>query len=94
MNEYELMLVFKPDIDAKDVEKRDNIVKKLLTGAKYTVKDITTIGKKTLAYPIKHQAEGLYVLCHLTADSLHVSDIETQGKIGGDVLRFLLTRQS
>lgn len=89
MRHYELMLVLVPTFDATDGKKTGEFVKKLVGSA--SVQSITMLGKKHLAYPIRKQTEGVYVLVALAADQLPSSDVEKQTQLGTDVLRFLLT---
>lgn len=88
--QYELMVVFHPTVDASDAKKLEEGVKKLV-GDSATLSDVKLLGKKSLAYPIQKQTEGVYVLATLTAEALHVSDIEKRTKVGAEVLRYLLT---
>lgn len=89
---YELMLLLKPDVEEKDTKKRDDIIKKLLSDATYTLTSTKSWGKKELAYPIAHQIEATYVLCLLEGENLSIGSIETKAKLDPTVLRFLLTR--
>jgi ribosomal protein S6 len=85
---YELLLVFRSDVDVTD-KTAPAIVGKLL-GEKVTVDSITILGKKTLAYEIKHQKEGLYVLVQCSG-LIIVHDLEKRVQLGTEVLRYLLT---
>ncbi|MBI5448779.1 30S ribosomal protein S6 [Candidatus Gottesmanbacteria bacterium] len=89
MRQYELMLVLVPEFDATDEKKAGELVKLLVGNA--TVQSLAMMGKKRLAYPIRKQTEGLYVLVRLTANEMKTSDVERQTQLGTDVLRFLLT---
>ena len=91
MKSYELMLIFKPDYPVEDKEKLDALLSKLVKGA--TIGEVTVLGKKHLEYPIEKQTEGMYVLVHLQADTLKVSDIEREMRLGTDIIRYLLTAQ-
>lgn len=90
MRQYEFMLVFRPDFDTKDVKKRDSVIEKLLGQSPVKIKDVTDMGKKRLAYPIKKQEEGIYVLVILTGEAVKVGDIEKQARLQTDVIRYLL----
>jgi len=86
---YELMVIAKSDFPVEDTKKRDELLLKLVKGAE--LKEVTVLGKKELAYPIKKQKEGIYIVATLTGSSLKVSDLEAESKLGSDVIRFLLT---
>lgn len=86
---YELMLVLSPDFDSKDEKKVKDLISKLV-GVDSSVSQLTMIGKKALAYPIKKFTEGIYVLAKLSG-LIKVEQIEKQVKLNELVLRYLLT---
>ena len=88
MRAYELMVVFRSELDVTDKFATDAVTKLVAQEAK--VAEISLLGKKLLAYPIKKQNEGIYVLAKLTG-AIHVHEIEKKVQLGTDVLRFLLT---
>ncbi len=92
---YELMVVIRPDFgppagEASVLEKSARtLVEKLIGDRK--IKELTVMGKKRLAYPIKKQTEGVYVVVTFSGDAINIGAFEKQVKLGTDVLRFLLT---
>jgi len=85
---YELMLVIRPDFGVEEKQVRD-LIEKLIGDRK--IKELTVMGKKRLAYPIKKQTEGVYVVATFTGGPMDIGAFEKQTKLGTDVLRFLLT---
>lgn len=85
---YELMGIVKSDFPVDDKKKLEELVGKLAKGA--TIQDISVIGKKSLAYPIKKQKEGIYFVATLAANQLKASDLTTEAKLGSDVIRCML----
>jgi small subunit ribosomal protein S6 len=85
---YELMVVLRPDfgVDEKDVKAA---LMKLLSGRE--LKELTVLGKKQLAYPIKKQSEGVYAVAVIEGAPIKVGELEKQLKMGTDILRYLLT---
>lgn len=88
---YELMVIAKSDFPVEDTKKVDELITRLVKGA--TIKDITVLGKKQLAYPIKKQSEGIYILVSLEGSSLNTGDLETESKLGTDIIRFMLIQK-
>ena len=84
------MLVFRPDFDTKDVKKRDEVIKMLLSQTSSKVKEISDLGKKRLAYPIKKFEEGGYIVAQLEGGAIKLGDIEKQSRLQTDVIRYLL----
>lgn len=88
---YELMLVVRPDFPVEDTKIRNDLISKLVKGA--TIIDVTVVGKKHLAYPIRKQTDGIYIISHITGDSIKTAAIEKEAKLGTDVIRFLLVER-
>lgn len=99
---YELMLILRPDfgVPARNASSssasvaggEEKAVRELVgkfTGG-LTVDTLTVMGKKALAYPIKKQKEGVYVLATVKGEAVKVSELERQMKLGTDILRYLL----
>lgn len=87
---YELMVVLRPDfgVDEKPIK---TLVAKLI--GERELKELTVLGKKRLAYPIKKQTEGVYAVATVAGDPLKVVELEKQMKIGTDILRYLLIKK-
>jgi small subunit ribosomal protein S6 len=82
------MLVLRPDFGVEEKSARA-LVEKLIGDRK--IKELTVMGKKRLAYPIKKQTEGVYVVATFTGGAMDIGAFEKQTKLGSDVLRFLIT---
>lgn len=83
------MIVVKPDVEVTDKTARD-IVEKMM-GDRATISEVTILGKKRLAYPIRKLNEGTYILAKIHGAKMNVHEIEKKVQLGSDVLRFLLT---
>ncbi|MFH0831119.1 MAG: 30S ribosomal protein S6 [Parcubacteria group bacterium] len=60
-------------------------------GAKVTAESIW--GRIKMAYPIKHQTHGNYVLWRITIDPQQIAKLGAELRVQESVLRFLLTEQ-
>lgn len=90
MRSYELMLVLAPDSTVDTLEKQESLVKKLVGDVDIHIQEVTSLGKKQLAYPIQKHKDGIYVLVQLEAPPLSVGVLEKQARLGTDVIRYLL----
>ena len=54
---YELMLVLRSDVDVSEKNVTDVVTK--MIGDKAKIVSVSVVGKKTFAYPIKKQKEGI-----------------------------------
>lgn len=90
MTTYDFMLIVRSDIALDTKQKQEDIIRKLV-GDTMQIAEISFLGKKTLAYPIKKQIDGTYLLAKLTGGTLIVGDIEKRVKLDESILRYLLT---
>ncbi len=86
---YELMVVLATTGDYESEKKREDVVKKLL-GEAMNIDLLTLLGKKQLAYPIKKQSEGVYLVAQVSGAAIKVGDIQKKINQMPDVLRYML----
>ncbi|MDP3888905.1 MAG: 30S ribosomal protein S6 [bacterium] len=91
MRDYELALILFPE-EQKEREKVISKVKKDLEGLGGTIKKEDEWGKKTLAYPIKHQNEGVYFLWEISLGSEKTNELEKKFRLEEKILRHLLVK--
>ena len=90
MRKYELVLVLRPSIKEADR-------KKLLETVKSFLKDVTfkkeeEWGQKPLAYPIKKEVAGFYILWQFESEAGVPTDFEQRLIRNDDIIRHLLLR--
>jgi small subunit ribosomal protein S6 len=91
MNEYEIAILFDPDLEV-DLEKATDKVEKIFTdnGAKVTNTD--NWGKRKMAYQIKKHDSAVYVIYTAEVPGEKVQKIESILNITDEVVRFLIVR--
>lgn len=92
MRNYEIMYILKADLDEAAREAEMGNIQKLLekNGAKVLDADIK-MGLRELAYEIKDQTKGFYVLLKVEADENALYQFNRKVKINPAVLRHLVT---
>ena len=92
MRNYEIMYILKADLDEAAREVEMGNIQKLLekNGAKVLDTDIK-MGLRELAYEIKDQTKGFYVLLKVEADENALYQFNRKVKINPAVLRHLVT---
>ena len=92
MRNYEIMYILKADLDEAAREAEMNNVQTLLekNGAKVNNTD-TKMGLRELAYEIKDQTKGFYVVLKVEADENALYQFNRKVKINPAVLRHLVT---
>lgn len=89
MKNYELLAIFKPNLDVEEVDK--NLAKLEETIVSYKGKILSTdkIGRKKLAYEIQKFRDGFFVTQILTLPADKISDFKRQLKLNDSVLRIM-----
>lgn len=90
MHEYELVFIAKADLDETSLNDVINRVKTWITDGKGEIVKVDLWGKRRLAYPIRKQTEGIYVLMNVNMDPKLGATLERNLGLNESVLRFLL----
>ena len=93
MSAYELMYIVKPELDDQAVQQEIERVSQLIQTNGGQIKKVTPWGKRRLAYSVKDQREGYYVVEEFDLDQAKVTEVERVLKISDTVFRHLLVRQ-
>ncbi len=92
LRDYELVLVISPEVAEEKFEATIDNVSQFITGKGGTISGIERWGKRKLAYPIRHFAEGSYVLARFKLKAGFDKEMEANLRISEEVLRHLLVR--
>lgn len=90
MSPYELMYIVKPELDDAAVQQEIDKINQLIKTNGGQVKKVTPWGKRRLAYTVKDQREGHYVVAEFDLDRGRVQEVERVLKISDSVFRHLL----
>ena len=93
MSAYELMYIVKPELDDQAVQQEIDKVGQLIQTNGGQLKKVTPWGKRRLAYTVKDNREGHYVVAEFDLDQAKVQEVERVLKISDTVFRHLLVRQ-
>ena len=89
---YEHLLIARQDISAQAVDALATHLKTIVEGEGGKVEKQEYWGLRSLAYRIKKNRKGHYVLLNINAPAKAVMELERQLKINEDVLRFLTVK--
>src|SRR5260370_25938243 len=89
---YETVFIARQDISATQVEALTDTFAAVIAEGKGEVKKREYWGLRTLAFRIKKNRKGHYVLFNLDAPPAAVSEMERNMRINEDILRFLTVR--
>ena len=89
---YEHLLIARQDISAQQVDALATHLKTIVEGEGGKIEKQEYWGLRGLAYRIKKNRKGHYVLLNINAPSSAVIELERQLKINEDVLRYLTVK--
>ena len=91
MRQYEFALVLKESA-GKDEVKAKKIATDLVSSVKGKIIKSTTLGMRSLAYPIKKQTNGWYGIFVVELPEDLMPELDKQVRINESVIRYLLVR--
>ena len=91
MRRYELMLLFRPDLEDDKLQAAVEKVTRAIVNAGGALTKVSPWGKRRLAYDIKHFREASYFLIHFDIAPSEVRGIERGILITEEILRHLVT---
>lgn len=93
MREYEILYIVRADLDDDKVQDIIKRVNTLIEKSDGSVDRTNIWGKRKLAYEVKHQKEGSYVLQDFQIGPDRIPELEAALKITEEVLRHLIVRK-
>ncbi len=92
MNNYETIMIINSNLDEAatkaSVEKITDLI-----NANGKVESVEEIGKKKLAYPIKKQAEGYYVLVNFSSNPEFIDELDRVYNITDEVIKHIVVKK-
>lgn len=91
MKKYEIMYILKANLE--DAQRKEIIEKlhSLLTNEGAKVTNVNEWGLRDLAYPIKKETKGYYVVIKVECEPNATKEFDRKTKINNNVLRYLIT---
>ena len=92
MNKYEAVFIINPNVEEAGVkeliEKFSNIINN-----DGKVEEVQEMGKRKLAYEIKKNSEGIYVLINFEANPDLIKELERNYRITDAIIKFIVVRK-
>ena len=92
MSKYESIMILVAATAAEEITAIIEKVKELITSNDGTILKIENIGKKKLAYEIKKNTEGIYIVVEFEVKSEVVSELERYYRIKEEIIKFLTVK--
>ena len=91
MRNYEIVFIVHPDLDETSLKDIVSRVKSWITEASGSITKEEIWGKRRMAYAIRKQREGQYVLLNAQIPPVFIGELERNFRITEPVIRFLVT---
>ncbi len=88
MNKYESVVIINPNVDEEGIK---SLVQKFetLINTDGKVEKAEELGKRKLAYEVKKNKEGYYVIFHFEANTSLIAELERNYRITDEVIKFM-----
>ena len=88
---YEALYIVMPDMSDDEIQTVAKTVETLVTENGGAIVRSEIWGKRKLAYKVKHQTEGCYVLLRFTAEPEFIEKLEAHFRLAEPIIRFLVS---
>ncbi|SDV02420.1 SSU ribosomal protein S6P [Microlunatus sagamiharensis] len=92
MRPYEVMVIFDPDTDERQVQPTLDQHLTVVTKGGGSVSNVEVWGRRRLAYEIRKKSEGIYVVLTLTATPDDVKELDRQFTLNESIMRTKVLR--
>ena len=91
MNKYESIIIINPSVDEEKVKELTTKFTDMIN-KDGNVEKADNLGKRKLAYPVKKNEDGIYVVFYFTANPSLIAELERIYRITDDVIKFMTIR--
>ena len=94
MRTYEILFIVRPDIPEEEIDGLVEPLKGVITAAGGAVDKVDKWGKRRLAYRVRKQREGYYVLLQFSTEKAAdtVKELERRLRVSDAIIKFLTVR--
>lgn len=92
LRDYELMTVFRPDLEEQPLQEAVERLNGTITARGGESSGSDTWGRRRLAYPIRDFHDGIYHITRLKLDPTNADELERNLKLNDQIIRYLLIR--
>ena len=92
MKNYEMVLIFSATLEEGAVTEELATITAIIEKSKGIITKTDIWGVKRLAYPIKHQENGFYVILYFSSDTTVLPELDRLNKINDKILRHLIVK--
>ncbi len=91
MNKYESVIIINPSVDDEKLKELEEKFTDLINKDGKLTK-VDELGKKKLAYEVRKNKEGIYVVFYFEANPTLIAELERNYRITDEVIKFIVIR--
>lgn len=93
MNKYESVVIINPSVEEQGMK---TLIAKItdLINSNGKLEKVEELGKKKLAYEIKKNTEGYYIVLNFEANPELITELERVYRITDEVIKFIVVREN
>ena len=92
MNKYESVIIINPNVDEEGMKALISRFTDLIN-SDGKVEKVDELGKRKLAYEVKKNTEGFYVVFYFEANTDLIAELERNYRITDEVIKFMTIKQ-
>ena len=92
MNKYESIIIINPNLTEEAIKALEDKFTGLIN-ENGKVESVENMGKKKLAYEVKKNKEGFYMLFNFEAKPDSIAELERNYRITDEILKFIVVRK-
>ena len=92
MKNYEMVLIFSASLEEAAITEELAKITAIIDKSSGFVTKTDIWGVKRLAYPIKHQENGFYVILYFSSNTTVLPELDRLNKINDKILRHLIVK--
>ena len=89
---YETIFIIDPDAADEEVMRLTESLQKIITSQGGNVTKTEVMGRRHLAYEIKHKKDGTYVLLEIEGSGAEIAELERRMRVNDRILRYITVR--
>lgn len=92
MNKYESVVIVNPNVDNDKLKDLEKIFTDMIN-KDGKVEKVEELGKKKLAYKVRKNDEGIYVVFYFEANPTLIEELERNYRITDEIIKFIVIKQ-
>src|SRR5258706_11377535 len=89
---YEVVFIIDPTAGDDEVMRLSEAVQKIITTQGGVITKTEVMGRRQLAYEIKHKKDGTYVLLEVEGSGAEIAELERRMRVNDQILRYMTIR--